>query len=473
MQNSPSDWLKLVNEAKIRKSVRSSFLAWATEILRDRNYAPAAHHRLLIQELHALTEGALDRLLILMPPGSAKSTYTSILFPPWWFAQHPNSTIITVSHTIRLAEHFSRKVRSTVRSREGQLGYSLARDERSIAQWRTSTGGEYVATGIRGAIAGRRADLIIIDDPIKSQADAESAIQRDNIWDWYRSDLVTRLRPHGRIVIVMTRWHEDDLGGRLLSETPGDWKLIRLPALAEDDDPLERPVGAPLWPEWESYEDLMRKRHVIGERVWQSLFQQRPVSAASAIFKVGHMRILDTLAGRHLGTTVRAWDLAATPSAPGKDPDWTVGLKLTRDLSEQFIISDVIRMRGSAREVEEIIITTARRDGRDVTIGLPEDPGQAGKSQVAYFVSRLAGYKVSASRETGSKFVRAMPLAAQLEAGNLTLLRGGWNDEFIQELKDFPLGRKDDQVDALSRAYYTMTRSGIPTRRINIPFLNR
>ncbi len=139
--------------------------------------------------------------MVLMPPGSAKSTYASLLFPAWWFTLHPDSSVIAASHTTSLAEHFGRQVRELVREYGDQLGYGLHNTGRKAAgHWQTTGKGEYYAAGIRGPLIGRRADLVIIDDPIKSQADADSPVLRERLWSWYRFDLTTRLKPRGRIV---------------------------------------------------------------------------------------------------------------------------------------------------------------------------------------------------------------------------------------------------------------------------------
>lgn len=448
-------------------------MAWASEVLAGLDQMPAAHHRYLISELDSLSRGQVDRLMILMPPGSAKSTYASILFPPWWFTQHPTSSIIAVSHTSALAESFSRRIRNLILDREGQLGYSLVRDERAVANWRLSCGGDYVAVGVRGGITGRRADLIIIDDPIKSQAEADSNLHRQQLWEWYKSDLTTRLKPGGRIIVIMTRWHEDDLGGQLLASNPGEWRVLRLPALAEENDPLGRAPGAPLWPSWEDRVALERKRSTIGERAWMSLFQQSPRPASGSLFKVDGLTIVDLPPATTGGRVVRAWDLAATVATAKNDPDWTVGVKMMRDQQHKFTILDVVRLRGTPRQIEDTIVSTARLDGPAVWIGLPEDPGQAGKAQISYLAGRLAGYRLLASRETGSKLTRAVPFSSQVEAGNVGLVRAEWNYQLIEEMRDFPLGRKDDQVDAMVRAFGTLARVKEPPRLINLPLLNR
>jgi predicted phage terminase large subunit-like protein len=411
--------------------------------------------------------------MVLMPPGSAKSTYASLLFPAWWFTQHPTSSVIATSHTTSLAEHFGRQVRELIREYSDQLGYQLQSGRQAAGHWETSERGQYFATGIRGPLIGRRADLVIIDDPVKSEAEADSNLLRDRVWNWYRFDLTTRLKPRARVVLIMTRWHMDDLAGRLLAQNATEWELIRLPALAEQDDPLERPPGAALWPEWEDEAALQRKRETIGERAWSALFQQSPRPAVGSLFKTDAIDILDGPPTHYKGPVVRGWDLAATAVLGGHDPDWTAGVKLARDDRGRFIVLDVVRMRGTPHQVEEAIGEAARVDGREVTIGLPQDPGQAGKHQAGYLARQLAGYRIDTSRETGSKLTRATPVASQVEAGNFAIVRANWNHALLEELRDFPFGGKDDQVDALSRAFTLLAENSQPTRLISLPVLTR
>src|SRR5271157_2492164 len=272
MPNSPNKSRRSKGEDRHRQLIRNSLIEWARLV----GFEPAPHHLLLIAELEAVSRGEVDRLMVLMPPGAAKSTYASVLFPAWWLAQHPTSNIVAASHTAELAEHFGRQVRSLIVEHGLRLGFGLAADNRAAGRWQTTRRGQYFATGVRGPITGRRADLVVIDDPVKSHAEADSAVLREHVWNWFRSDLTARLKPHGRIVLIMTRWHVDDLGGRLLAQQPDHWRLVRLPALAEADDPMGRPEGAALWPEWEDVAALERKRAEVGERVWAALFQQTP-----------------------------------------------------------------------------------------------------------------------------------------------------------------------------------------------------
>lgn len=467
-----TDFLKLHDEFVSRERIRTNLVDWATDVLAPAGMVPAAHHRLLLNHLDLIASGEIRRLMVLMPPGSAKSTYASIIFPIWWFMRHPGSSVIAASHTAALVEHFSRRIHALIEENRHKIGFQLRNGDRSASHWSTDAGGEYFAAGVRGAITGRRADLAIIDDPVKSMAEADSERHRRHVWDWYTADLTTRLKPDARIVLVMTRWHEQDLGGQLLARNNEDWHVLRLPALAEAADPLGRPPGAPLWPEWEDGEALNRKRALVGDRVWSALFQQSPRPPGGHLFKVERLRTVDREYPGPLSVvrTVRAWDLAATPASGSHDPDWTVGLKLALLEGGQYRIEDIVRLRGDSRAVEEAIITAARLDGHAAVISLPIDPGQAGKSQIAQLSSVLAGHRIYTSREQGSKLVRATPVAAQIEAGNLTIKKASWYQPFIDELRAFPQGTKDDQVDALSRAFTTLSDLQNSGRRLFVPF---
>ncbi len=447
-----------------------SLLNWVHHALTPLGQAPARHHLFMLNKLEDIATGRIDRLMLLMPPGHSKSTFASKLFPAWWFARHPGTSIIAASHTADLASYFGRETRDLVREHGDFLGYSIIKDDRGAARWRTTNRGDYYACGVRGPITGRRADLVLIDDPVRSHMEADSAGSRESLWNWYRSDLGTRLKPGGRVILIMTRWHQDDLGGRLLQNDPS-WTIVKLPAIADEDDPLGRRPGEALWPEWESVEALDRKRTSSGLRVWQAQFQQNPTSDIDALFAAARVQVLDHQPA--IAREIRAWDLAATLASEGRDPDWTVGLKLAVTKDNHYLVTDIVRLRAGPTEVNNVIAATASQDGPSVTIGLPQDPGQAGKQQIAWLTARLAGHRVRASPETGSKLLRAQPAAAAVDAGMLSLLRAPWNRDFIEELRDFPQGRKDDQVDALSRAFSLVNETATQPRRLHMPLMAR
>jgi predicted phage terminase large subunit-like protein len=445
--------LALLQEIQRRRRCRGSFLAWCTEALAPLGQTPAAHHRLLIEELQAAADGEIDRLMIFMPPGHAKSRYASVLFPGWFLGQEAGQDVIGASYNADLAEDFSGQIMRLAQENATTLGFSLVDESRKL--WHTSNRGTYRAAGAGGGITGRRADLFLIDDPIRGREDADSSKLRDRVWKWYQAEVVTRLKPGARIVLIQTRWHEDDLAGRLLAaaETGGDtWRVVNLPAIAEtEDDALGRSIGDALWPEWEDVAMLERKRAAIGEREWAALFQQRPRPLEGSLFKIAAISLLEAAPAG--GTVVRAWDLAATALTGTRDPDWTVGVKLQRQASGQFTVLDVRRLRGGPDEVERMVVNTAHQDGDSVRISIPQDPGQAGKQQVLYLGRKLSGFRVESSPETGDKATRAAPIAAQVNIGNVSMVRAAWNIPFLEELAGFPSSAHDDQVDALSRAF--------------------
>ena len=241
---------------------------------------PAKHHELIIEGLEQIERQELDVLIINTPPGAAKSTYGSIAFPAWYLGRHPERCVIAASHTQELADRFGRRVRNLVGSQEHHAIFpacELAVDSTAAGRWDTSKKGEYFAAGVGGSVTGRRADLAIIDDPVKSREDADSPTIREKQWDWWRDDLTTRLKPGAAVVLIMTRWHEDDLGGRLLEDLKGSsqrYRVISIPMEAVENDPLGRAPGEPLWPEWFTPDMIDRAKRE--PRTWSALYQQEP-----------------------------------------------------------------------------------------------------------------------------------------------------------------------------------------------------
>jgi predicted phage terminase large subunit-like protein len=442
-------------------------IEWATFALEPRGLAPAHHQIYLLEALEGLSRGETKRLMLLMPPGSAKSTYASLLFPAWWIARNPKLSVITASHTAGLAEYFGRGARSLLLEHSARLNVRLRRDARANGGFTTEYGGEYFAIGVNGAITGRRADLALIDDPISSSKDADSLAARERLWNWYRTELVPRLKPDAKVLLVMTRWNTDDLAGRLM--TCGEWKVLRLPALAEATDLLGRTQGEALWPEWEDRHALLAKQVTLGERGFAALFQQAPLPQRGGLFDISKITIVDTAPD---GQAVRGWDLAGVGDVAG-DPDWTAGVKLLRGETGTFIVEDVKRVRLAASDVPQFIRNVAQDDGLEVAVGLAKDPGQAGLFQLNVLTRVLAGFRVVSGAEMNTKLHRAEPVAAQVAIGALTLRRGAWNNAFLDELAAFPFGRKDDQVDALARAFGILCNRTPPARFETVMFMGR
>lgn len=259
--------------------------------------------------------------------------------------------------------------------------------------------------------------------------------------------------------------------GRLLEHEAGRWRVLCLPALAEPGDPLGREPGRPLWPEWEDGDQLADKRRTLGEREWAALYQQSPRPTSGLLFEVAKLQVVEEAPA--CVAVSRGWDLAATEKVATTDPDWTVGAKLGRTAEGRFVVLDIVRMRGRPEAVETTLTTTARADGRGVRVSLPQDPGQAGKSQAEHLARLLAGFDVKTSRESGAKATRAAPLAAQVNSGNVAMVRAAWNRDLVEEMRGFPASRKDDQVDALARAFEMVATTPTKARRVALPFMAR
>jgi len=441
-----------------RNRIRESLSEWAIQSLADAGLYPAAHHFKIIERLEALERGDIKRLMVFAPPGSAKSEYCSKIFPAWYLARHPMDAVIASSHTQSLAESFGRKVRNLLDEFAASLGVRLSDDSLAAGQWRTDQDGVYLAAGVRGKITGRRADLAVLDDLVSGYVDAYNPNSRDSLWEWYRNDLYTRLKPSARVILIMTRWHEDDIAGRLeqemLNGTGDEWEILRLPALAEEEpDPIGRKLGEPLWPEWENAENLASKRRAVGERTWAALFQQRPRPDAGTLFSTEKIIYMPESETPKAKARAAGYDLAATEQLGTRDPDWTVRVRMDLAENGMTIVRNVRRMRGRPDEVEKFILDNAKNDGKNCKIDIPQDPGAAGKSQVAYLTRQLFGFHVVSSPESGDKATRAAPFASQMNAGQVILVRGEWNRTYTEELAGFPAATKDDQVDASSRAF--------------------
>jgi predicted phage terminase large subunit-like protein len=435
----------LLETAK-RRSIRRSLTEWC----RYCGFEPAAHHRLLIEKLEAITAGDIDRLAIFMPPGAAKSTYASILFPPWAFAQSPTTAMIAASHTAELAERWGRRVRNLLSTHLLSLNVRLADDSQAAGRWETTAGGEYFAAGVGGAITGRRADLVVIDDPIRGREDADSELIRDKTWDWYKSDLYTRLKPGGRIVLIQTRWHEDDLAGRLLADmaSGGDqWDVISLPALAEGNDPLGRSIGEPLWPEWEDTEELARKRRAVGPRDWSALYQQRPAPEEGDYFKRDWLKPYDKLPARDTLRVYGGSDYAVTADGG----DFTVHCVVGLDPEGRMYLLDLWRSQtASDRWIEAFCDLVIKWK----PIGWGEEQGQIRAGVGPYLDRRQRERRAYVAREAfptrGDKAVRAQSIRGRMALEGLYVPTSApWFADFRSEILSFPAGKFDDQVDAL------------------------
>ncbi len=383
--------------------------------------------------------------MIFLPPRHGKSEMVTVRYPVWRMERDPKLRVIVGAYNQILANRFSRKSRRIATER-----LQLDPDRTAVEEWETMGGGAYRAVGVGGGVTGQGGHLIIIDDPVKSREEANSEAYRARCWEWYTDDLYTRAEPDASIILIMTRWHEDDLAGRILaSEDAEDWTVVNLPAEGEKNDPLGRAIGEALCPERYDEEDLASIHRVLGNSYY-ALYQQRPTALEGGLFK-RHWFGLVGAAPRD-SKRVRAWDKAGTESGG----DYTVGVLIAKDSDGVFYVEDVVRGQYSDLQRERIIRQTADMDKDrygNVTIWIEQEPGSGGKDSARITARSLAGHTVRAERVTSDKLTRAQPFAAQCEAENVKLVRAPWNTAFLEELTMFPNGKHDDQVDASSLAF--------------------
>jgi predicted phage terminase large subunit-like protein len=444
--STPSLKLKAAAELERRRRLRerSPFGAWLHDTTPTFQW-DVPHLAVVRERLEAIERGEIDRLMIFMPPRHGKSELATVRYPVWRLQRDPALSVIVGAYNVSLAESFSRKSR-----RIAESTMQLDDERKASNEWQTVQGGVFRAAGVGTGVTGKGAKLIIIDDPVKSREEANSQAYRDRVWNWYRDDLYTRLEPNGAIVLIMTRWHADDLAGRILaSEDAASWHVVNLPALAEDNDALGRAPGAALWPARFDEADLERIRTVLGTPSFTALYQQRPTPPEGGMFKRHWFDVVG--AAPREATRIRAWDKAGTEDGG----DWTVGVLMAKSAAGVYYVEDVVRGQYSDLQRERIIEQTADLDRQRgaVTIWLEQEPGSGGKDSARITVRRLAGYTVKAERSTGDKATRAQPYAAQCEAENVKVVRGAWNAAYINELAGFPYGTHDDQVDASSLAF--------------------
>ena len=396
------------------------------------------------ENLEAHARGEIRNLMVLCPPQHGKTQLVTVRYPLWRLEQNPKLRVIVAAYNQSYVEQIARAARRIAQHR-GVLKF--APDRNAANEWELTSGGRFKAIGIGGGVTGNPAELAIIDDPIKGREEAESETYRSKTWEWYVDELSTRIQQDGQKLLVLTPWHEDDLRGRILNSSEAKhWKVIRLPAIAEENDPLGRNVGEPLCPERRTLAWLNEQK-ALGGYNFQALYQCNPTAREGSFFKVGNIGIVDTLpAGM---PSVRAWDIAATEG----DGDYTAGCRIHGPHEGIFYISDVQRGQWATDDRDKQIKLTASLDGPSVPQRLPQDPGAAGKSLAASMVRMLTGYSVRIMPVSGDKVTRADPFSSQINAGNVRLLKSEWNNAFIEELRQFPSGKHDDQVDAAADAF--------------------
>lgn len=382
-----------------------------------------------------------------MPPGSAKSTYASILFPAWLLQAHKDWNVLAASHTTELAEKWGRRVRNLITEHSLDLGIDLAEDSQAAGRWALRSGAEYYAAGVGTGIAGFRAKVGLIDDPIRSRQDADSELIRDRIWDWYINDFCTRLVPGARKVLIQTRWHEDDLAGRALNHE--QWETLTLSAEADADDPLGRKPGEFLWTDGDyGYGgQLAEVKRTTPPRTWSALYQQRPAPEDGDYFKAEWLKEYEKIPDRAEMRVYGASDYAVTADGG----DYTVHVVVGVDPDGKMYLLDLWRKQASSDVWIEAVCDLVRKWKPLVWA---EETGQINAGVGPFLERRLRERRAYVARDQfpsrHDKAVRAQSIRGRMALDGLYLPKDAyWIPPLRSELLSFPAGKHDDQVDAM------------------------
>jgi predicted phage terminase large subunit-like protein len=411
---------------------------------------PAAHHKYIMKHLEQVSQGALNRLLISAPPGSAKSTVASVLFPVFFLANHPDAQLIACSHTVELAEKFGRRVRNLISEHSAVLGLQLSDDSQSAGSWSLKSGGGQFCVGSSGALSGRRADCVILDDIFRSMDDAYSESTRRGISDWFYGEVLPRLRPGGKVVGIGTRYHNQELFAEL--EASGRYKVIKLTAVAEEGDELGRPVGTYLWadqPDTYPFAGfLQQQQEVLPPRIWASQFMCKPSPTEGAFFRASWLKTYHNLPPRENLKTYIAVDFAVTESVKA---DFTAIVVFGLDPGSDVFVLHVWRRQCDAATSVDALLDTVR-DWKPMCV-VTEAGGL--KNAIGPFLNeRMRQRHIYAQIETipsrHAKEIRAQSIAGRMATRGLFLpSEAPWLSDFVNEALAFPT-TTDDQVDCLS-----------------------
>lgn len=440
------------NSAEYAKE-RACYQAYCERVHRGR-WKAARHHKLVCEKLEAVERGEIDRLMIFMPPRHGKSQSITETFPSWYLGRNPDKSVIEVSYGAHFAEKFGRLNRQKVEEYgEKIFGIHVSSDQASKTNWRIegNTGG-MISVGLGGSITGEGADLMILDDLIKNRAEAESEAYRRRLWDEWQDTLLTRLHPGGAVILIMTRWREDDLAGRILEQAAEDgeqWVVLSLPAVAEegDIDPLGRLPGETLWPEhgfdsaWAA-----RKKRDVGTRTWESLYQQQPTPAEGNIIKRVWWKFYQVMPAK-FDMIFQSWDMTFKD---GPANDFVVGQVWGKIEADRYLL-DQRRERLNLPDTIRAVKQMKNKWPKTRAI-LIEDKAN-GPGVIDSLKKKISG--IIPITPEGGKEARAWAVSPDIEAGNVFLPDpkiSKWIEDFLNECTRFPGGKNDDQVDAMTQA---------------------
>lgn len=470
-----------------RELARTKLLAFTTYTMPK--YEINWHHRLTCKYLDQFVEGKIKRLIVTEPPRHGKSELTSRRLPAYILGRDPTTSIIATSYAADLASRMNRDVQRIIDSQEFMdlfPGVYLSGENRlgvkSSGSWLRNSdifevvdyGGTYRSAGVGGGITGMGGKFLLIDDPIKNQEEADSQVYRDKLWEWYTSTLYTRLEKEGSILVTLTRWHEDDLAGRLLEAAKNDpdadqWLVLNLPAMyetkdAHPEDP--RAEGEALWPNKYSDDRLRALRASVGSRVFNSLYQQRPAAAEGSIIKRNWIRYYKTLPPR-LDEIIQSWDFTFKDT---KNADFVVGQVWGRHGANKYLLDEVRGRMDIIGSINAMYSLSAKHP--KAYVKLVEDKAN-GPAIIQLIGSKLSG--IVAVEPEGSKDSRLHSVAAEYEAGNVYYPDPSiapWIGDHVEEIVGFPTAKYRDRVDSASQGLSrlrastssTFTKQHVPNR---------
>jgi predicted phage terminase large subunit-like protein len=423
------------------------------------DYRVGAHHRMIADALERLERGEFDRLIITMPPRHGKSMLASEFFPAWYMGRNPDHYVVLATYSQDLADDFGRKVKNQIADPTFKWVFpqvALADDSRSNKRFhiRTETGeeldggiewqlkqpGAFYAVGVGGPLTGRGAHLLIIDDPVKNQAEADSELIRKNTMEWYTSTAYTRLMPGGKIIIIQTRWHEEDLTGQVIRDHRHEgWRRLNLPAINKR--------GEPLWPDQYDLPALLRIKSTLTPRQWSALYQQEPSPETGNYFKREWIRSYDVLPDRRTLRIYGGSDYAVTAD----DGDYTVHIVVGLDPEDRMYLLDLWRGQTASDGWVEAFCDLVLKWR---PIGWAEETGQIKSGVGPFLTKRMIERKALTYREQfptrGDKSIRAQSIRGRMAMQGLYVKQDApYRSDLISEMMSFPVGVHDDQVDAL------------------------
>ena len=418
-------------------------------------YQTPAHIKLLAHKLEEVERGNIKRLAIFMPPRHGKSQLTSQFFPAWYLGRNPSKFVIATTYAQDLADDFGRSVRNQIQDEDYNRIFNdctLSKDSSSVRRFHTTGSGVYYAVGAGGAITGRGAHLLLIDDPIKGREDADSDAMRSNLIDWYRSTAYSRLMPGGSIILIQTRWHEDDLAGWILRETSHEpWEVIELPAVLDEKASkiLKRPKGQALWPEAYDKKRLEEIKKTAGSREWNSLYMQRPSAEEGNILKRYWWKEWTEDNPPECNYILQSWDTAYTVKSTSDYSAVTTWGIFEHNGIQNAILLSARRERWEFPELKSEAIKLYNEFKPDVVLIEAKASGWSLIQEL-----QRAGIPITPfNPKKADKKTRAHSVTPLFESGRVWYPSSKyWAEDVINQCAQFPSSNYDDLVDSTTQA---------------------